>query len=119
MSMKKTSKGTKKFTKEEKLSILEEAKLNGVRVTLDKYELYPATYYYWKKKLLVHGEEGLVHRTNKEMSGQIKRLEKENGQLKRLLGHKELEGALKDEMLKKKYPEMRQRDSYVTLCKRD
>ncbi|MFT6337908.1 MAG: putative transposase [Saprospiraceae bacterium] len=51
MDVKKTSKGTKKFTKVEKLLILSEAKKNGVKKTLDKYALYPGTYYYWKKKL--------------------------------------------------------------------
>jgi putative transposase len=34
---------------------------------------------------------------------EIKRLEKENSLLKKLLAEKELEGHLKDEMLKKKY----------------
>ena len=109
MEMEKTEKGTKKFTKEEKLAILEEGSKNGVKVTLAKYELYPATYYYWKKKLLVYGEDGLNHRTLKDREAQIKRLEKENEQLKILLAEKELEGKLKDEMLKKKYPELRRK----------
>ncbi len=65
MSMKITEKGIKKFTKEEKLSIIKEAGENGVKLTLSKYDLYPATYYYWKKKLLIHGEDGLDHRTTK------------------------------------------------------
>ena len=103
MSVKKTEKGTKKFTKEEKLSILAEAKTNGVKVTLAKYELYPATYYYWKRKLLVHGEEGLNHRTQKDLVAENRRLEKENERLKVLLGEKELESSLKDEVIKKKY----------------
>jgi putative transposase len=34
---------------------------------------------------------------------EIKRLEKENSMLKKLLAEKELEGRLKDEMIKKKY----------------
>ena len=110
MSMKKTEKGTKKFTTKETLSILKEAKEKGVRVTLDKYGLYPATYYYWKKKHLVYGEEGLAHRRTKDLESDIKRLEKENEQLKILLAEKELEGKLKDEMLKKKYPEWRKKN---------
>jgi putative transposase len=107
--MRKTEKGTKKFTKEEKLAILEEGAKNGVKVTLAKYDLYPATYYYWKKKLIVYGEDGLNHMTLKEREVQIKKLEKENEQLKILLAEKELESKLKDEMLKKKYPELRKR----------
>jgi len=109
MSMRKTEKGTKKFTKEEKLSIIQEAGENGVKVTLDKYDLYPATYYYWKKKLLLHGQDGLNHRTLKQQQVEIKKLSKENETLKILLAEKELEGKLKDEMLKKKYPELRKR----------
>ena len=109
MSMKITEKGSKKFTKDEKLSIIKEAKENGVKVTLAKYDLYPATYYYWKKKLLVHGEDGLNHRTLKDHGSEIKRLEKENEALKILLAEKELAGKLKDELLKKKYPELRKK----------
>ncbi len=33
MSVRKTAKGTKKFTEEEKLSIIEKAKRNGLKVT--------------------------------------------------------------------------------------
>jgi len=109
MSMKITEKGTKKFTKAEKLSIIEEAGINGVKVTLGKYDVYPATYYYWKKKLLVHGASGLEHKTIKGQETEIKRLEKENETLKILLAEKELSGRLKDELLKKKYPELRRK----------
>jgi putative transposase len=107
--MKITENGTKKFTKAEKLSIIKEAGSNGVKVTLAKYSLYPATYYYWKKKLLVHGEDGLNHKTLKDQELEISRLEKENKALKILLAEKELAGKLKDELLKKKYPELRRK----------
>lgn len=107
MDVKKTEKGTKKFTKEEKLAILKEAQANGVKVTLEKYALYPGTYYYWKKKLEDAGEEGLSHGMTKKKLAQIRQLEKENKTLKILLAEKELESRLKDEMLKKKYPHLR------------
>lgn len=109
MGMKTTEKGTKKFTKEEKLSILEEAGRNGVKVTLAKYDLYPATYYYWKSKLIVDGEDGLEHRKKKDRDAENNRLRKENEALKILLAEKELESKLKDELLKKKYPELRKK----------
>lgn len=109
MSVKKTEKGTKKFTKEEKLAILKEAKLNGVMLTLSKYDLYPATYYYWKNKHSALGEDGLDHQKAKDLDKENKRLAKENERLKRIIGEKELESALKDEMLKKKYPDKRLR----------
>ena len=107
--MKTTENGTRKFTREEKLRILKEAKLKGVKATLEKHDLYPATFYYWKKKLLVYGEEGLQHASAKDHDSRMKALEKENEQLKILLAEKELESKLKDEMLKKRYPELKRK----------
>ena len=105
--MKKTEKGTKKFTKKEKLQIISEAKKNGVKLTLEKYDLYPATYYYWKKKLEETGEEGLDHVMSKATRLELKKLKEENQALKILLAEKELESKLKDELLKKKYPNLK------------
>ena len=109
MNVKKTSKGTKKFSKEEKLLILSEVKKNGVKKTLEKYALYPGTYYYWKKKFTVYGESGLGHKRNGDDQQLIKSLEKENETLKILLAEKDLESKLKDDLLKKKYPELRKK----------
>lgn len=93
----------RKFTKEEKLQILREASQQGVTATLDKYGIYPATYYGWKKKYETMGEEGFRHGITPAQLKEIKRLEKENTTLKQLLAEKELEGHMKDELLKKKY----------------
>lgn len=51
----------RKFTKEEKLRIAHEAAANGVKLTLEKHGVYPATYYAWKKKVEQMGEAGLAH----------------------------------------------------------
>jgi putative transposase len=107
MSMEKTEKGTKKFSKEEKLAILKECSVNGVKITLEKYELYPATYYYWKRQLDFKGEEGLDHSKHRNLEAEVKILTKANETLKILLAEKELESRLKDELLKKKYPELK------------
>jgi putative transposase len=96
-----TSKRT--FTKDEKLLILQEVEQNGVKATLLKHGIYPATYYSWKKKYEQMGEAGFRHGMTPAHIKEIKRLEKENGLLKKLLAEKEVEGHLKDEMLKKKY----------------
>lgn len=109
MSMEKTEGGVKKFSKAEKLAILEEAKRHGVKATLEKYDLYPATFYYWKNKLEFHGEEALEHAKHRNYAVEIKQLIKENEVLKQLLAEKELESRLKDELLKKKYPELRKK----------
>ena len=105
--MKTTTKGTKKFSKKEKLQIIAEARKTGVKVTLEKYDLYPATYYYWKKKLKESGERGLDHGMTKERLARIRQPEKENQALKILLAEKELESKFKDELLKKKYPNLK------------
>ena len=98
---------TKKYTKEEKLKILKEANRQGVKVTLEKYDLYPATFYYWKKKYETMGAEGMDHGMTKERLRRIKQLEKEVAMLKEIVAEKELESKLKDELLKKKYPHLR------------
>lgn len=105
--MKMTSRGTKKFTKKEKLSIIKEAGRNGVKVTLEKYDLYPATYYYWKRKINEQGEIGLDHGMTKAKNKQIKTLEKEVLDLKILLAERDLEIKLQQDMIKKKYPNLR------------
>ncbi len=109
MIMKKTEKGTKKFSKAEKLAILKEASKEGVKATLAKYDLYPSTYYYWKKKLFLYGEEGLKHQKVLDYDQEIKRLRQENEALKTLLAKKKLEGQLKDDALRKMYPEMKKK----------
>jgi len=66
-----SSKKSVKYSTKEKMSILSEAEKNGVKSTLYKYNLFPATFYYWKKKHNTYGESGLGHKTQAD---QIKRL---------------------------------------------
>ncbi|MDQ3142475.1 MAG: transposase [Bacteroidota bacterium] len=99
--MKKSEKGIKKFTLEEKVAILHEAQQKGVKETLAKYGLYPATYYYWKRNHTIYGESGLRHKKSKDQEKQIQLLEQQNMQLKILLAEKELENSLKDLQFKK------------------
>jgi putative transposase len=91
------------FTTEEKLKIIKEASEQGVKPTLEKYNLFPASYYSWKKKFETMGEEGFAHGITPEQLKRIKELEKENKALRELVVEKELEGKLKDELLKKKF----------------
>ena len=96
-----------KYSTKEKMSILSEAEKNGVKSTLEKYNLFPATFYYWKKKHNTYGESGLDHKTQADQIKRLKALEVENQRLKILLADKELESSIKDELLKKKYPELK------------
>lgn len=93
----------RKFSKEDKLRVIKEASEQGVTVTLEKHGIYPATFYSWRNKLETMGEEGFRHGMTPAHLKEIRRLEKENGLLKKLLAEKELEGLLKDELIKKKY----------------
>ncbi len=94
----------RKFSKEEKLKILSESKIKGVKVTLAKYAIYPSTFYSWRDKYEEMGDEGFRHGMTPAHLKEIRRLEKENSLLKEIIADKELEGKLKDELLKKKYP---------------
>ena len=80
----------RKFTLQDKLAILKEASTKGVKETLAKYDVYPATYYSWKKKFEEMGEEGFQQGMTSKKLRQIKALEKENQQLKELVAEKEL-----------------------------
>ena len=101
----------RKFTKADKLKILKEASSSGVQVTLDKYGLYPSTFYSWRKKMDSMGEQGLSHGMTPVHLKEIRRLEKENLVLKQIIAEKELESKLKDDLLKKKYPLAKRRNS--------
>ncbi len=91
------------FIPEEKVRILKEAAELGVTATCEKYGLYPASYYSWKQKMDQMGVEGLQHGMTPEHLKRIRQLEKENQLLKQLLAEKDLEGRLKDELIKKQY----------------
>jgi putative transposase len=93
----------RKFTKDEKLAIIKEVSEQGLKSTLEKYNLYPASYYSWKKKFDEMGEDGFTHGITRAQIRRIRELEKENKLLKELIIDKELEGKLKDDLLKKKF----------------
>lgn len=90
-------------TKEEKLRIIAEANKHGVTATCAKYGVYPASYYQWVEKLKDLGEKGLEHGMTKAHLKEIRRLQKENDELRKLVADQQLESRMKDELLKKKY----------------
>jgi putative transposase len=92
------------FSKEQKLAVLREAIETGVKVTLDKHGIYPATYYQWKEKYDEMGEAGFRHGMTKERLKEIRRLEKENAALKELMAEKDLKIKLQQEYIKKNRP---------------
>jgi putative transposase len=93
----------RKWSKEEKLAILKEVKEHGREVTLRKHGVYTSTYYSWRKKYLLEGDSAFEGSTKKDKA-YVRRLEDELGLAKQLIAEKDMELALKDELLKKKYP---------------
>ncbi len=88
------------FTKEEKLAILKEASEHGVKATLEKHSIYPATYYSWRNKYKEMGEVGLSHGMSPQHLKRIRALEKENRQLKEIVAEKELIVRMHEEIKK-------------------
>jgi len=80
----------RKFSREDKLKILKEASSQGVTKTLSKYDVYPATYYSWRRKLEEQGEAGFREGVTAKRRKELRELEKENRQLKELVAEKEL-----------------------------
>jgi len=99
-----------KRTPQEKEKILLDIQSLGVTVGCRKYNIGKAQYYYWLDRYNAHGLEGLEDRRAKNMSGELKRLEKENRLLKELLAEKELESKMKDELLKKKFAQWEKKE---------
>ena len=91
------------FSKQDKLKILKEVQEHGVKITLDKHGIYPATYYSWRRKYEEMGDAGFRHGMTKERLKEIRRLEKENGNLKELVAEKELVIKMLEEAQIKKF----------------
>jgi putative transposase len=87
---------------EEKIAIIKEVENQGVVETCRKHGIYASTYYDWKKKYTMGGAEALRPGYSRREQQDIRKLQKENERLKKLLAEKELEVQLKTELLKKK-----------------
>jgi transposase-like protein len=93
------SRQKRKFTPEERLSILQECDREGQSVTIRKYNLSPSLLQRWKQKYLAKGIAGLnpsYHRVDPEKRA----LEEENERLKKIVSKQALEIEFKTELLK-------------------
>lgn len=97
-----TIKEMMKRSKEEKEKIILDISANGLAYGLRKYNISKSQYYEWSRRYNASGLEGLEDRRKVDIEKQVKKLEKENDMLKKLLGEKEIESKMKDELLKKK-----------------
>lgn len=93
------SKSQRKFSPEEKLSILREAEREGFMETCRKYNLSTSTVQYWKRKYLAKGSEGLKP-GYRRVDPRVRELEEENARLKRIVAKQALKLEFKEELLK-------------------
>ena len=94
------SKTRRKFTVEDRLSILKEAEREGRTETVRKYQIAPSMFDRWRRKYLSHGIEGLKPQY-KKIDPEVRELELENERLKRIIAKQALEIEVKSELLKK------------------
>jgi transposase-like protein len=90
----------RKFTPEERLSILHEGEREGHTQTIRKYNIAPSLYAKWKRKYLSEGITGLKDKY-KKIDPEKCALEEENERLKRIIAKQALEIEVKSELLKK------------------
>ena len=90
----------RKFSPEDRLSLLQEAEREGYMETCRKYNLSPALLSKWKQRYLARGAEGLKP-AYKRVDPEVRALEEENERLKRIIAKQALELEVKTEMLKK------------------
>lgn len=94
------SKKRRKFSPEDRLSIVQEAERQGRSETLRKYNLSPSLFDRWRKKYLSGGTDGLKD-SYRRVDPQVRELEQENERLKRIIAKQALELEVKSELLKK------------------
>lgn len=90
----------RKFTAEDRLSILQEANREGRSVTLRKYNLSSSVYTRWQGKYLKEGIQGLKD-SPRRIDPEVAALQEENECLKRIIAKQALELEVKSELLKK------------------
>lgn len=94
------TKTRRKFTPEEKHSILREAEQEGYTETCRKYNLAASVLAYWKKNYLAKGKDGLKGNYRRSDPA-MKALIEENERLKKIVAKQLLELEFKTELIKK------------------
>jgi putative transposase len=102
------TKTRRKFTPEDRLSIVREAEREGRSETIRKYQVAPSLFDRWRRKYVTNGIEGLKSQYRR-IDPQVRELELENERLKRIITRQALELEVKTELLKKTPFEPRRR----------
>lgn len=87
----------RKFTPEDRLSILQEGEREGHAATTRKYHLAPSLYARWKHKYLNEGIHGLKDE-HRRIDPELQALELENERLRRIIAKQALEIEVKTEL---------------------
>ena len=96
------SKYKRRFTKEQKLEIINYYKQHGAARASRRYEVTTTSIYNWRDILEQYGAEGLENQqSNVEKDPELERLRRENQALKTIIADKELELRIKNDLLKK------------------
>lgn len=94
------TKTKRKYSPEEKISILQEAEREGLVETSRKYNIATSVLGYWKRKYLAKGKDGLKP-GYRRVDPMVRELEEENARLKRIITKQALELEFKTELIKK------------------
>jgi len=95
----------KRWSGVEKFEILSHYEQWGAARTSREFGVSVTSIFKWKKAFQEQGQAGLTgKRLNGTDSAELKRLRRENGQLKALVAEKELRLRIQNEMLKKSHP---------------
>ncbi len=95
------SKHRKIWSLEEKQNILLYSSTHGVGSASREFSVSSACIYKWKERLSKMGTSGLFTGAKTDSERELKRLERENRELKRIVAEKELALQIKDALLKK------------------
>ena len=95
------TKTRRKFTAEERLSILQEAEQNGQSETGRKYNISLTLLGKWKRNYLKTGSTDDQRRGRKPLDPELAELREENEKLKKIVARQAIELEVKTELLKK------------------
>jgi putative transposase len=92
----------RRFTLEEKLEILQEAKQSGITAILRKHNLSYSVFHRWKDKLMQGAKNDLPKSLQENLRGRLKELVEENNLLKKIIANQAVLLELKEEELRKR-----------------
>jgi transposase-like protein len=94
------TKERRKFSPEDRLSIIQELQREGLMPTSRKYNIAASLLLRWKNKYLTNGVSGLKN-SYYRVDPELRKLEEDNARLRKIIADQALELEVKSELLKK------------------